>query len=110
VGGARKSDGVCSAHCLRKIASTLQYKHTSKPKVSHILQYTCILFRRDDVDEQIEQFVQDQLSSSSDIQLVRDLYAFYGENTRIIRRVWERLSNHLPVQHIQGSTPPPHNL
>ena len=67
-------------------------------------------FFPDDVDEQIEQFVQDQSPSSPDIHLVRDLYAFYGENTRILRRVWERLSNRLPIQHIQGSTPPPHNL
>jgi hypothetical protein len=66
-------------------------------------------FFPDDVDEQIEQLVLHRSPSSSDAQLIRDLYAAYGEDARIIYRVWIRLSRqHLPdSSHLRPPLSPP---
>lgn len=70
-------------------------------------------FFPDDVDEQVEQCVESQPSSMPDNQLIRDLYAFYEEDARILHHVWERLSNRLPergIERFQSSRLPPNNM
>jgi hypothetical protein len=62
-------------------------------------------FFPDDVDEQIEQFVLHRSPSSPDIQLIRDLYALYEEDARIIYRVWIRLSRK-NLHHSTSPLPP----
>src|SRR6476659_807709 len=58
-------------------------------------------FFPDDVDEQIEEYAQDQSLATPDNRLIYDLHQLYQEDTHIIQRVWERLSNRLPEEHVQ---------